>query len=217
MNRIVFLVAASISFTGNALASDTARGSLESAASSLISVEDIAIPVPVSAGVPDTVERASYADNILDPINAVIASQSRTLQGYGYFFAITSYPANTKLNVIFADALDCSNPSSIGSEYPHYFRMYSGVSAVSTFAKDLRSEAKEAVSNDNSHVNAVISKNINEVAAAAEKAFLGANRFVGIQMASHDPQEDGEFTHRILIAQEADGILRVLSYLHNPY
>jgi hypothetical protein len=156
---------------------------------------------------------AQAYDNVLGPLTATVkAAQKDELTGFGYLFALKSYPANTKTIKILADIVSYDETEMAG-----YFKMSSGDPAVRTLAKDLRAEAKVAGEDQTGDENAVIIKNIQAVAIAAEKAFLGTNRFVKIQLASHDRQEDGDLDYRILIAQEKDGALRVLSYIRNPY
>ena len=214
MNRLILAVVVTVSCAGNIFASGNALGSLISASPSLIT--DITVPVPVSVKVPDTTDISSRdSDNVLGPlVTTVKAAQRKELQDYGYYFAMGTYPAKTKLTKIFADTINVSE-SDMG-DYAGYFKMSSGDPAVCTFAKDLRTDAKTEIATAG-NTSAVIANNIQNVATASEKAFLSTQRFVTVQLASHNRQEDGDFDYRILIAQEKDGTLRVLSYTVNPY
>jgi len=153
------------------------------------------------------------ADPVLGPLKAAVDSaQKKPLVDYGYYFGLTKYPANTKLIKIYADVAGY-NESDID---PKMFNMSSGDAAVRVFVKYLKDEA--ASENENQVADSpVIVKEVLNMAAAAEKAFLGNKRFAKVQTALHTRTEDGDMDYLILMAQEKDGSIQVLNYTRNPY
>lgn len=143
---------------------------------------------------------------------AVKAAQRKELTDYGYLFGLSTYPANTRVTRILADIIGC-NEADMGKDA---FKMSSGDKAVRAFKAYFKSEAAVA-QEDPSPENLVIAKNLANVGAEAEKAFLGATQFTNIQLALHGRTEDGDMDYVVLIAQEKDGTLQVLQYTRNPY
>lgn len=144
--------------------------------------------------------------------SAVKGAQRKELEDMGYFFGLTSYPAKTTLVKILADVTGYDE-ADINTDL---FQLSSGDPAVRAFAKYLRSEAASEAE-DTLPESQVIARNIRNVAAESEKAFLGSQQFANIRLASHNRQEDGDLDHRVLIAQEKDGAFQVLQYTRNPY
>lgn len=144
--------------------------------------------------------------------SAVKGAQRKELEDMGYFFGLTSYPAKTTLVKVLADVTGYDE-ADINTDL---FQLSSGDTAVRAFAKYLRSEAASEAE-DTLPESQVIARNIRNVAAESEKAFLGSQQFANIRLASHNRQEDGDLDHRVLIAQEKDGSFQVLQYTRNPY
>jgi len=152
-------------------------------------------------------------DSVLSPLmSAVKDAQRDELDSMGYFFGFTTYPAKTRLTKIYADIVGYSE-SDID---PSYFTTSQGEASVRAMTRFLKDEAKGAIEGSDDPKDKIIAQKIQGVAAAQEKAFLTPSRFT-VQLAAHNRQEDGDMDYRILIAQEKDGSLRVLSYIRNPY
>lgn len=143
---------------------------------------------------------------------AVKAAQAKELENMGYFFGLSSYPAKTKLTKILADVIGYDEADI----YSDMFNMSSGDAAVRAFSRYLRSEAASE-EEDTLPESKLIARNIRNVAAESEKAFIGTQQFANVRLASHNRTEDGDMDYWLLIAQEKDGSFQVLNYTRNPY
>lgn len=163
---------------------------------------------------PDAAEFSSRgSDSVLGPLkSAVKAAQRKELENMGYIFGTDTYPAKTRLVKILADIIGYDE-ADINSDV---FKLSSGDPAVRAFAKYLRAEAASEAE-DTLPESQLIARNIRNVAAEAEKAFLGTKQFAQVQLASHNRTEDGDMDYWVLIAQEKDGSFQVLQYTRNPY
>jgi hypothetical protein len=163
---------------------------------------------------PDAAEFSSRgSDSVLGPLkSAVKAAQRKELENMGYIFGMDTYPAKTRLVKILADIIGYDE-ADINSDV---FKLSSGDPAVRAFAKYLRAEAASEAE-DTLPESQLIARNIRNVAAEAEKAFLGTKQFAQVQLASHNRTEDGDMDYWVLIAQEKDGSFQVLQYTRNPY
>ncbi|MBI4351378.1 MAG: hypothetical protein HY550_08065 [Elusimicrobia bacterium] len=143
---------------------------------------------------------------------AVKEAQRKELDDMGYFFGFDSYPAKTKLTKILADVIGYDE-ADINSDV---FAMSSGDAAVRAFTRFLRAEAASEAE-DTLPQSQIIAGSIRNVAAEAEKAFIGTQQFANVRLASHNRTEDGDMDYWLLIAQEKDGSFQVLNYTRNPY
>jgi len=153
------------------------------------------------------------ANSIPAPLKAAVKeAQRKELDNMGYFFGLSSYPANTRLVKILADVIGYDE-ADINSDV---FNMTSGDPAVRAFAKYLRGEAASEAG-DTLPESQIIARSIRNVAAESEKAFIGTKQFANVRLASHNRTEDGDMDYWLLIAQEKDGSFQVLNYTRNPY
>lgn len=170
-------------------------------------------PATLSASRLNPVEAASRTNSIPAALKAAVkGAQAKELEDMGYYFGLSSYPAKTKLVKMLADVIGYDE-ADINTDV---FQMSSGDPAVRSFAKYLRSEAASEAE-DTLPESQVIAKNIRNVAAESEKAFIGNQQFANVRLASHNRQEDGDMDYWVLIAQEKDGSFQVLQYTRNPY
>jgi len=200
MKKLILAAAAMAGFAGNICASGGALDSLRSAVPPSL-LGDIAVLAAVS---PEDLSKKDSADVLAELKAAVKAAQIPAVEDNGRSFRLSSFPAQTSLQAMLAAA---------GNSNPGFYRMSSGDAAVRAFSKHLKEEAEiEASYGEPASAKAVL-----RVAAAAEKAFIGARQFAKVQLAANDIAENGEKDHQVIIAQETGGSFLVLVYINSPW